>query len=130
MTTQLLVVKCLFIVIDMHCCFRQRVASLHRGTTVYMPTQKGTLRICKNGHRYYKSSECPICLVCEQQNNTGYFSMLSAPARRALENNGVTNIEQLALLSEQEILKWHGIGKASLPKLTTVLNAHGLCFKK
>ena len=43
--------------------------------------------------------------------------MLSAPARRALESNGVTSLQQLSTYSEKEILKFHGMGPASLPKL-------------
>jgi hypothetical protein len=30
---------------------------------------KGTLRICDKGHQYYKSSDCPICPVCEVKRN-------------------------------------------------------------
>lgn len=27
--------------------------------------KKKSLRVCKNGHQYYKSSNCPICPLCE-----------------------------------------------------------------
>lgn len=59
-----------------------------------MSTQKGTLRTCKNGHNYYKSSDCPTCPVCEKEKKPkdGFLSLLSAPARRALENNGITTL--------------------------------------
>ena len=96
-----------------------------------MKTQKGNLRICNKGHKYYKSSNCPTCPSCEQENrpDNGFLLMLSAPARRALESNGVTSLQQLSKFSEKEILQFHGMGPASLPKLRTALQANGLAFK-
>jgi len=75
-----------------------------------------TLRVCKKGHRYYKSSECPTCPICEQEKKPidGFLALLSAPARRALENNGITSLVQLSKLTEKDILKLHGMGKASV----------------
>ena len=32
-----------------------------------MTTSKGSLRVCNNGHEYYKSSDCPVCPTCEQE---------------------------------------------------------------
>jgi DNA-directed RNA polymerase alpha subunit len=96
-----------------------------------MKTKKGNLRICHKGHKYYKSSNCPICPTCEQERkpDNGFLSMLSAPARRALENNGITSLQQVSKFSEKEILQFHGMGPASLPKLRTALQANGLAFK-
>jgi DNA-directed RNA polymerase alpha subunit len=89
-----------------------------------------TLRTCPNGHQYFKNSDCPVCPECEQQNKPGGFlAALSAPARRALETAGVNTLQQLATYSEKEILKLHGMGKASLPILRTVLKGAGLGFK-
>jgi len=91
-----------------------------------------SLRICPNGHQYYKSSDCPVCPVCEasKKPETGLFSTLSAPARRALENAGITTAEVLSGYSEQEILALHGMGPGSLPKLRKALEASGLTFRK
>ncbi|MCK1985526.1 MULTISPECIES: RNA polymerase alpha subunit C-terminal domain-containing protein [Peribacillus] len=89
------------------------------------------MRTCEKGHKYYKSSDCPTCPVCEQERkpDQGFLSVLSAPARRALEYNGVTSLQQLSTYSEKEILKFHGMGPASLPKLRAVLETGGLSFK-
>lgn len=95
-----------------------------------MAAQKGTLRTCNKGHKYYKTSDCPVCPLCEKQRSAGVFDILSAPARRALENNGITTPEQLAMFSEKEILTWHGMGPASIPKLRIVLKDKGLFMKK
>ncbi|EES72144.1 helix-hairpin-helix domain-containing protein [Paenibacillus sp. MB22_1] len=58
-----------------------------------------------------------------------FLSRLSAPARRALEANGVTTLEKLAELSEQEVLRFHGMGPASIPKLKEALRSKGLTFR-
>lgn len=58
------------------------------------------------------------------------MSALSAPARRALENNGIMSIEQLVALSEKELLQFHGMGKSSIPKLKAVLEEHDLRFRE
>ena len=88
-------------------------------------------RICENGHVYYKSSDCPVCPICEKEKNVaGFLSVPGAPARRALENAGIKTVEQLSSKSEKEILKLHGMGPASLPKLRAILKSNGLSFKK
>ena len=68
---------------------------------------KGTLRTCKNGHQYYKSSECPVCPMCEQEHkpNDGFLSVLSAPARRALQNAGIKTVIQLSKKTKKEIAR-------------------------
>lgn len=93
--------------------------------------QGKTLRTCPNGHAYYKSSECPVCPICDEEQNpeNGFLVLLSAPARRALENNGISSLEQLSSFSEADILKFHGMGKASLPALRSALDSEGLSFK-
>ncbi len=91
-----------------------------------------SLRTCKNGHQYHKSSDCPTCPICEQERKPkeGFLSLLSAPARRALENNGIRTLEQLSKHSETTVLSWHGLGPGSMPKLRKALQQEGLNFKK
>ncbi len=60
---------------------------------------------------------------------TGFLSLLSSPARNALEQHGIHTIEELSKYSEKEILKLHGMGPASLPKLRKALEESGLSFK-
>ncbi len=97
-----------------------------------MQTKKGTLRTCSKGHKYYKSSDCPTCPICEagKKPQSGFLSLLSAPARRALENNGITTLKQLSKYSENELMQFHGFGKSSIPILQAELEANGLTFKK
>jgi uncharacterized protein YdhG (YjbR/CyaY superfamily) len=91
---------------------------------------KKTLKICPQGHKYYKSSDCPTCPVCEQENkpDDGFLAVLSAPARRALENNGIKTLQQLSTFNEAQILALHGMGPASMPKLRKALQEKGLSF--
>ncbi|MEF3301792.1 RNA polymerase alpha subunit C-terminal domain-containing protein [Paenibacillus sp. GYB003] len=96
-----------------------------------MADSKQTLRTCGNGHRYYKSSDCPACPICEQERKPdgGFLSLLAAPARRALEHNGITSLQKLSTYSEKEILSIHGMGPKSLPILRNALEQNGLAFK-
>ena len=93
---------------------------------------KKELRTCKKGHCYYKSSDCPTCPQCEKEREpvVGFLSLLSAPARRALEGIGITSLKQLSGLSETELLKLHGMGPASIPVLKKALKEQGLSLKK
>ena len=93
---------------------------------------KKTLRICENGHKYYKSSDCPTCPVCEKEKvlKNGFLSKLIAPARRALENNRILTIKQLSDYTETEILNLHGIGPSTIPILKSELKVNGLSFRK
>jgi hypothetical protein len=96
-----------------------------------MATTGKNLRICPKGHKYYKSSNCPTCLICEaaRKPKDNFLSLLGAPARRALENAGIKTPAQLARYTEVAILKLHGMGPGSIPKLKQALKDKGLSFK-
>lgn len=89
------------------------------------------LKTCNKGHKYYKSSDCPACPICEEEHKPkdDFLSILGAPARRALENNGITTLEQLSKYTEKEILSLHGMGKSTIPKLQKLLSGNGLSFR-
>jgi len=73
---------------------------------------KKSLRICKNGHRYYKSNDCPVCPTCDapQKTKDDFLSQFSAPARRALESNNILSANDLSRFSEKEVMALHGMG--------------------
>lgn len=54
---------------------------------------------------------------------------LSAPAGRALLNEGLKTLEQVAMMSRQDLLKLHGMGKTSFPIISQVLSEFGLALK-
>ncbi|WP_404357479.1 RNA polymerase alpha subunit C-terminal domain-containing protein [Cytobacillus firmus] len=91
-----------------------------------------SLRICEKGHKFYKTSECKSCPVCDKENKpkSGFLSKLSAPARNALVFEGIDTLEKLSNYTEKKILKLHGIGPASLPIMRTSLEEEGLSFKE
>ncbi|MGG0642998.1 RNA polymerase alpha subunit C-terminal domain-containing protein [Sporosarcina gallistercoris] len=89
------------------------------------------IKVCTQGHRYAKKSDCPTCPVCEEERKpeNGFVSNLAAPARRALENNGIHSLQVLATYTEKELLQFHGLGPASIPKLKAALKEQGMGFK-
>jgi len=91
-----------------------------------------TLRTCEKGHIYYKSTDCPTCPICEREREVknNFLASLGAPARRALENQGIDTEEKLSKYSKSEILKLHGLGPSTIPKLEKALSDKGLSFKK
>jgi len=97
-----------------------------------MPTSVKKLRTCIKGHQYYKTSDCPVCPICEQDRRPkdGFLAAIPAPARRALEKEGITTLQQLSRFSEKELLQLHGIGPTAIPKLHDALAAENLAFKK
>jgi predicted RecB family nuclease len=89
-------------------------------------------RTCKKGHHYFKTSDCPTCPICEQERKpkSGLLSVLSAPARRALENKGIKTALDLSQYSIKEIKALHGIGPSSIPKLIEELKRSDLRFRE
>lgn len=55
---------------------------------------------------------------------------LAAPAQRALQSAGITSLEQLTKVSEDELMQLHGMGKNALSTLREALKANGLSFRK
>jgi DNA-directed RNA polymerase alpha subunit len=97
-----------------------------------MATKISSLRTCKNGHSYHKTSNCPVCPKCESNRkpDANFLTKLGAPARRALENNGILSLEKLSYYTEVELLQFHGLGKSSIPKIISMLSEQGLHLKK
>lgn len=92
---------------------------------------KKSKKKCKNGHTFFKISDCPTCPICEKERKpqSEFLKHLGAPARRALENEGIDSLKKLSSYSENDILQLHGIGKASLPILNKLMTEQGLAFK-
>lgn len=91
-------------------------------------------KTCSRGHVFYKSSDCPVCPKCwsgyyREENQGDFPKKLSAPALRALLNEGIYNLSMLAEHSEKEILALHGMGPGSMPLLKQAMKKKGLSFK-
>ena len=59
-----------------------------------------------------------------------FLRALSAPARRALEAEGISNLKQLSKYSATQLLKLHGMGPGSIPKIEEALKAEGLELRR
>ena len=94
--------------------------------------KQGKLRTCDNGHQYYKGADCPTCPQCEAERKPqdGFLSLLSAPARRALEREGITTLEKLSQFAAADVLRLHGVGPSTIPKLNAALANKGLSFRE
>ena len=55
---------------------------------------------------------------------------LAKPAQRAVENEGITTLEQLSKYSEKELYNLHGIGKNAINIAKEILKDNGLEFSK
>jgi uncharacterized protein YdhG (YjbR/CyaY superfamily) len=58
------------------------------------------------------------------------FPKIGAPATRALEAAGYTNLKQLIKVTEAELAQLHGMGSKALGILREALKAEGLSFKQ
>jgi hypothetical protein len=88
-------------------------------------------KTCARGHTFFKTSDCPTCPRCEGERRPtdSFLADVGAPARRALEREGITNLNKLSRYSEAELLRLHGLGPSSIPKLKRALEAEGMGFK-
>jgi hypothetical protein len=68
-------------------------------------------------------------VVNAQKRSSSIPDNLSAPARRALAGAGYTKLEQLAKVSEAELLELHGMGPNAIAKLRDALGSIGRSFK-
>lgn len=95
-----------------------------------METKKN-LKTCKNGHQFFKSSDCPTCPICEEERKPkdSFLTLLGAPARRALEREIIKTLEDLAKWTEKEIINLYGMGPSTIPKLKKALSEYNLSFK-
>ncbi|HET6512395.1 MAG TPA: hypothetical protein VFH43_09395 [Candidatus Kapabacteria bacterium] len=91
-----------------------------------------TQRTCPKGHKYMKSSDCPTCPKCEAEHKpvAEFMAGLGAPARRALEAQGITTLHKLARWTKKDLLALHGFGPSAIPKLEQALEAEGLSLKE
>ena len=64
------------------------------------------------------------------QKRTDGFPKIGAPATRALEAAGYTNLKQLTKVTEAELAQLHGMGPKTLGILRDTLKAQGWSFKQ
>jgi hypothetical protein len=62
--------------------------------------------------------------------NLNDLPKLASPARRALKSAGITSLNQLTQVTEEELLQLHGMGKKALGILREALKTNGLSFRE
>jgi uncharacterized protein YdhG (YjbR/CyaY superfamily) len=77
-----------------------------------------------------KRSDTRAAKGAGSQPESTFLAGLAAPARRALEREGITTLAALSRYSEREILQLHGMGPSTMPKLKRALQQGGLSFKQ
>ncbi len=110
----------------------QRIVKFRVEENTTKATSKKLLRTCKLGHKYHKTSNWHTCPICEQQQkpDEGFMAQLGAPARRALEREGIQSLEQLVAYSVTQLPSMLGLGKSTIPKLNATLIADSIVLKK
>ncbi len=94
---------------------------------------KEAVKVCSRGHKFYKSSNCPVCPICwsgyyREKNKADFPDKLASPALRALLNAKVLNLNQLSGYKKKEVSEFHGLGPSSIPLLRESLKKKGLEF--
>lgn len=56
------------------------------------------------------------------------LNKLAKPAQRAIQNAGISSIEQLSKYSEKEVSELHGVGKSAMVIIKQTLEGNGLTF--
>jgi uncharacterized protein YdhG (YjbR/CyaY superfamily) len=104
----------------------------NKSKAAFKSNKKSKTNTCPKGHAFTKTSDCPTCPICEadKKPNIGLLSLVSAPARRALESIKVSTFKQLSTFTESEIKALHGMGPATIKTLIKELKHQGLTFKK
>lgn len=93
---------------------------------------KGSKRVFENGHTYFKSSNCPVCLICQNRKESAvdFYNGLSAPAKRALETANIRSLRKLFSFSIEQVLQLHGVRPSSIPKMEAALLEAGMKLKE
>jgi predicted Fe-Mo cluster-binding NifX family protein len=90
-------------------------------------------KICKLGHRFEKTSDCPTCPTCAKEEiKSAYangFPKIGSPAFNALKHKGIT-LSDLPKYSEMDLLAIHGVGPKAVGILRQYLAGKGLGFVK
>lgn len=100
-----------------------------------MRAKKGKLKICSRGHRFVKSSDCPVCPQCwsgyyRKRHRSDFPDKLGAPALRALLGSNITMLAQLSKFTEADILALHGMGPKGVQPLRAAMRVRRLKFAK
>jgi NADH:ubiquinone oxidoreductase subunit F (NADH-binding) len=74
------------------------------------------LKKCPKGYQFYKTEDCDSCPICEaaKKPTSGWLLNIAAPARRALAQKEINNLNELSKFSESGIATLYGMGQMQL----------------
>ncbi len=92
------------------------------------------LVVCSRGHKFYKSSSCPVCPKCwpgyRKKLQSDFPEKISAPALRALHKAKIKKLSDLKKYSQMELSKLHGMGPKALSMLQLEMKKRKVTFKQ
>jgi hypothetical protein len=91
-------------------------------------SRHGRLDASQDSSGRKKSSTGPLS-ERDRAPNREFLSRLTAPARRALEREGIKTVRNLSRCTKRQILRLHRMGPSTLPRLKQALQEAGLTFK-
>lgn len=68
-------------------------------------------------------------MITQQNPDSHFLTEISAPARRALEKEGLITLQMLAACSESELLQLHGVGPDAIKKIRLAMKDAGVKLK-
>lgn len=93
-----------------------------------------SVKVCKNGHTFEKTSDCPVCPLCSREEMSSKygeeFPSIGAPAFRALDRAGITTLKDLTSFSAKELLALHGFCPKALRLLQDSLEKRKMSLMK
>ncbi len=92
-------------------------------------------KTCSRGHRFQKSSDCPVCPMCwpgfyRKKSLSDFPEKLPAPALRALLNAKIAKLSQLAKYTEEQVADLHGMGPKAMGMLKVAMKKQKMAFLK
>ncbi len=92
------------------------------------------LIICSRGHKFYKSSNCPVCPKCwpgyRKKLQSDFPKNLGGPALTALKNNKIKKLSDLNKYDEKQISGFHGIGPKALSIIKVAMKSKKIFLRK
>lgn len=123
-----------------YAAFKSHIGFYPRGSGIEaFKKELSKYKFAKGSVQFPLDKPLPLSLVIKivkfrvkenEEKTLGFLALLGGPAKRALENSGITTLKKLSHYTEKELLSLHGVGPSTMPILRKALAAEKLSFKK